>query len=96
MLCEQAVAAEIASTRIQIAGLPFFPLFSLNSAWGKRLYMKLFFYFKLKSQVPQISPTSFINKNSAYLTTTLPDIYYYINANIFNRENRKVTAVCQY
>jgi len=81
VLCKQAVAAAVASTRIKVDGFPYFPLFSYNFAL-ENLNIKLHFLnLKLILQVPQVSPTSFMDKNHAYFPNVL-HIHYYISTNI--------------
>jgi hypothetical protein len=82
VLCKQAVAAVIASTRIQMDGLPHSTLFSYNSSLEKKKKIKLYlFYLKLISQVRQVYPTSFMEKNHAYFPNLL-HIHDYIGINI--------------
>jgi len=50
--------------------------------YWKKLNIKLyFFYLKLISLVPQVSPTPFVDKNHAYFPSPL-HIHYYISTNI--------------
>jgi hypothetical protein len=44
VLCKEAVAAVIASTRIQMDGLPYCPLFSYNSALEKKIILNYIYF----------------------------------------------------
>jgi hypothetical protein len=81
VLCKQAVAAVIASTRIQMDGLLYSTLFSYNFSLEKNNIKLYLFHLKLMSQVHQVYPTSFMEKNHAYFPNRL-HIHYYIGINI--------------